>query len=85
MVVTSTAALARRLEPPGSVHHRGFEDAHHGGVPEAFPETSDAMGPIGSIAQGFAAFGPFCHAAGLDLELAVEDRQALDGTALMAF
>jgi hypothetical protein len=72
-------------EPPGSVHHRSFKDAHHGGVPEAFPETSDAMRPIGPIAQRFAGLGPFRYAAGLDLELAFEDRQALDGTALMAF
>jgi hypothetical protein len=43
------------------------------------------MEPIGSIAHRFAALGPFRHAAGFDLELAVENRQALDGTALMAF
>ena len=66
-----------------SVHHRRFEYADHRGVRWLPAQVADAMRHIAPIAQGLAAAGRRRRFADLDLEFAVQNRQALDRAAQM--
>src|SRR5271154_6453076 len=61
-----------------SVHHRRFENADHRGVRRLLTQVTDPMRPIAPVADGLAAACRCRRLAILDLELALQNRQAFD-------
>src|SRR4051812_13702566 len=77
----------RYVRDPGrriSIHHGGLQDADHGGAARGIADTAHRMGTVAAVAQAFPSLRLLGHAADLDLELSVQDGQALHGAALMA-
>ena len=67
---------ARKALP--SVHHRRLKNADHRGVRRFLTQVADSMRHIATVAQRLAGAGGRRRLADFNLELAVQNRQALD-------
>src|SRR4029077_20793077 len=79
-------ALEQHRSPSMAImllHKRRLHEAYHGGMGGFAAHHADGVGPVATIAQGLARPRPLDGAAHLTLDLARQDRQALDRAALM--
>jgi uncharacterized protein len=83
LLKTSGLRASRRASTEPSIHHRRLENAHHRRVRGLFAQVADPMRHIATVPQRLAAAGGSNRLADLDLELAVQNRQALDRAAQM--